>query len=113
MRRAPKGGLPELEALGRDILKALRSESLLITRGPDGMSLFQSKGRVTHIPTRAREVFDVTGAGDTVISVLTLALAAGASILQAAQISNHAAGIVVAKLGTATTSPAELLEAIK
>ncbi|MBI3553643.1 MAG: D-glycero-beta-D-manno-heptose-7-phosphate kinase [Elusimicrobia bacterium] len=113
MRRPPKPGLPDLESLGRDILRALRSESLLITRGPDGMSLFNRGGRVVHIPTRAREVFDVTGAGDTVISVLTLALAAGASIFQAAQLANHAAGIVVGKLGTAVTTADELLEVLK
>jgi D-beta-D-heptose 7-phosphate kinase/D-beta-D-heptose 1-phosphate adenosyltransferase len=113
MRRAPKPGLPALENLGQDILRALRPQSLLITRGPDGMSLFKPGARPTHIPTRAREVFDVTGAGDTVISVLTLALAAGASILQAAQIANHAAGIVVGKLGTAVTTAEELAEVLE
>lgn len=108
MHRVPHGGASGLESLGRDILKTLRCESVLITRGSEGMSLFNSRGNVTHIPTRAREVFDVTGAGDTVVSALTLALAAGASIGEAAVISNHAAGIVVGKLGTATTTTAEL-----
>lgn len=108
MRRAAKPGLDELAKLGRDILKTLRCGSVLITRGADGMSLFKSDGRVLHVPTQAREVFDVTGAGDTVISALTLALAAGADIEQAALISNCAAGIVVGKLGTAVTTVSEL-----
>lgn len=113
MRRDPKAGLPDLERLGGDILKSLRCHSVLITRGPDGMSLFKRNGGVLHIPTRAREVFDVTGAGDTVISALTLALAAGARLEDAASVSNYAAGVVVAKLGTATVSPAELLRALR
>jgi D-glycero-beta-D-manno-heptose-7-phosphate kinase len=112
MHRAPKPGQDALDQLGRDILKTLRSKSVLITRGPDGMSLFEAHGKVTHIPTVAREVFDVSGAGDTVISTFTLALAAGAPLLRAAKLSNHAAGIVVAKLGTATTDQKELSGAI-
>ncbi len=113
MRREPRPGQDAIVALGRDILKTLRSRSALITRGSDGMSLFEDSGRVTHIPTVAREVFDVSGAGDTVISTLTLALAAGASLPQAARLSNQAAGIVVGKLGTATTDPRELSEALR
>jgi D-beta-D-heptose 7-phosphate kinase/D-beta-D-heptose 1-phosphate adenosyltransferase len=113
MRRSPKGEDGELLRLGRDILKLLKSESVLITRGPEGMSLFEKSGRTTHIPTVAREVFDVTGAGDTVISVLTLALACGADLRDAALISNYAAGIVVGKLGTAVTTVHELKEALK
>jgi D-glycero-beta-D-manno-heptose-7-phosphate kinase len=113
MHRAPKPGQAALDELGRDILKTLRAKSVLITRGPDGMSLFEEHGKVTHIPTVAREVFDVSGAGDTVISTFTLALAAGAPLVRAAKLSNHAAGIVVAKLGTATTDQKELAEAIR
>jgi D-beta-D-heptose 7-phosphate kinase/D-beta-D-heptose 1-phosphate adenosyltransferase len=115
MRRDPKAGSGALDELGKDILKVLRSESVLITRGPDGMSLFEraARGRITHIPTQAREVFDVSGAGDTVISTLTLALAAGAPLRRAAALANHAAGIVVAKLGTATTDAKELAKAVK
>jgi D-beta-D-heptose 7-phosphate kinase/D-beta-D-heptose 1-phosphate adenosyltransferase len=113
MRRAPKPGADEIDSLGRDILKTLRSRSVLITRGPDGMSLFEAQGKVSHIPTVAREVFDVSGAGDTVISTLTLALAAGAPLLRAAKLANQAAGIVVAKLGTATTDRDELSEAVR
>jgi len=113
MRREPKPGSDALVALGRDILKTLRARSVLVTRGPDGMSLFEDKGKVTHIPTVAREVFDVSGAGDTVISTFTLALAAGAPPTRAAVLSNQAAGIVVGKLGTATTDPKELAEAFR
>ena len=69
-------------------------------------------GRITHIPTVAREVFDVTGAGDTVISTLTLAIAAGAPMVDAARLSNVAAGIVVAVVGTATVNPEELKKRI-
>jgi D-beta-D-heptose 7-phosphate kinase/D-beta-D-heptose 1-phosphate adenosyltransferase len=77
------------------------------------MSLFEKKKAPIHIPTRAREVYDVTGAGDTVISTLTLALAAGASLREAAEMANHAAGIVVGKLGTAAVSRAELETALR
>lgn len=112
MHRARLDGPKEFEKLGKDILRALKTKSVLITQGEQGMTLFE-KSRSTHIPTKAQEVFDVTGAGDTVISTLTLALACGASLLQAAQLSNLAASVVVAKLGTATVSPAELKEALK
>jgi D-beta-D-heptose 7-phosphate kinase/D-beta-D-heptose 1-phosphate adenosyltransferase len=93
---------------GQLLLKQLKCAAVLITRGEHGMSLFERKGRVTHIPTMAQEVFDVTGAGDTVISTLTLAMAAGASMVEAARISNYAAGIVVGVVGTATVSSEEL-----
>lgn len=98
----------EVEVLGKKILKKLDAESVLITRGEKGMTLFEKHGTTKHIPTRAREVFDVTGAGDTVISVFTLALSSKASLMEAAELSNFAAGIVVGKLGTATVSPQEL-----
>ena len=113
MRRTPQPGDKPLVGLGWDIQRLLKAKSVLITRGPDGMSLFEAGGRCSHIPTVAREVFDVTGAGDTVISVLTLALAAGAQVRQAAVIANHAAGVVVGKLGTAVCSVAELQEALR
>ncbi|MHB8154604.1 MAG: D-glycero-beta-D-manno-heptose-7-phosphate kinase [Candidatus Omnitrophota bacterium] len=96
---------------GEEILEYLQLESLLITLGEGGMRLFE-KGKNAHIPTVAQEVFDVSGAGDTVISTFTLALCAGASKLEAAHIANFAAGIVVGKLGTAVTSVRELLERI-
>jgi D-beta-D-heptose 7-phosphate kinase/D-beta-D-heptose 1-phosphate adenosyltransferase len=97
---------------GAALLRRLRCDAVLITRGEHGMSLFERGGRITHIPTVAREVFDVTGAGDTVISVLTLAMAAGASMADAARISNYAAGIVVGVVGTATVRPDELKQNI-
>ncbi len=77
------------------------------------MTLFQENGEITNIPTMAKEVFDVTGAGDTVISVLTLALAVGANPKQAAFLSNYAAGIVVGEVGTATLKAPELEDAVK
>lgn len=91
------------------LLAELRPALLLITLGELGMLLCQRGQRPFHIPTVAQEVFDVSGAGDTVIATFTLAIAAGASPLEAAILSNHAAGIVVGKVGTATTSPEELL----
>ncbi len=98
--------------LGRRILRKLSSSSVLITRGEKGMTLFEPNNRITHIPTRAKEVYDVTGAGDTVIATFTLSLAAQAAFREAAEISNFAAGIVVGKIGTATVSPEELRAAI-
>lgn len=91
------------------LLRELRPAVLLITLGELGMLLCQRGQKPFHIPTLAQEVFDVSGAGDTVIATFTLAVAAGASPLEAAIISNHAAGIVVGKVGTATISPDELL----
>jgi len=85
-------------------------EALLLTRGEEGMTLF-TKNRTKSVPAQAREVFDVTGAGDTVISTLAVMLAAGASLEGAMQIANRAAGIVVGKLGTATVTPGELFGA--
>jgi len=96
-----------------EILKYLDLQSLLVTLGEQGMRLFEKNGRITHIPTVAQEVFDVSGAGDTVIATFTLALSCGASLLEAAHIANFAAGIVVGKLGTAVTTRKELLERIK
>lgn len=85
-------------------------QGVLITRGEHGMSMLNPAGEA-HYPAVAREVADVTGAGDTVIAALALSLAAGASLAEAAQLANHAAGIVVGRFGPATVSPAELLEA--
>jgi D-beta-D-heptose 7-phosphate kinase/D-beta-D-heptose 1-phosphate adenosyltransferase len=92
------------------LLNELRPAVLLITLGESGMLLCQRGQKPFHIPTVAQEVFDVSGAGDTVIATFTLAIAAGASPIEAAIISNHAAGIVVGKIGTATTTPDELLK---
>ena len=102
----------DIENAGKKILEYLQLESFLITLGEGGMWLFE-KGKNKHIPTVAQEVFDVSGAGDTVISTFTLALCSGASKLEATHIANFAAGIVVGKLGTAVTNSRELLERIK
>ncbi|MFH2011376.1 MAG: D-glycero-beta-D-manno-heptose-7-phosphate kinase [Pseudomonadota bacterium] len=99
--------------VGEILLNKLACKLLLITRGEEGMTLFEDNGDVTHIPTLAKEVYDVTGAGDTVISALTLALTVGASLKEAAVIANYAAGIVVGEVGTATVTRDELIEAIK
>lgn len=102
-----------LVTAGWTILKRLNAQAVLITRGPDGMALFEACGKYTHIPvTNKSAVYDVTGAGDTVVAAMILALATGASYLDAAQLANFAAGIVVRKLGTAATTPDELAEAI-
>lgn len=95
------------------LLSELRPALLLITLGELGMLLCQRNQKPLHIPTVAQEVFDVSGAGDTVIATFTLAVAAGASPVEAALVSNHAAGIVVGKLGTATVTPEELINSLK
>lgn len=102
-----------LHAAGARILELLGCDAALITRGEQGLSLFERGRRPRHVPTAAREVFDVTGAGDTVIATLGLALASGAPLASAALLANHAAGVVVGKLGTATASPAEVLAAVE
>ncbi|HOW87198.1 MAG TPA: D-glycero-beta-D-manno-heptose-7-phosphate kinase [Candidatus Omnitrophota bacterium] len=104
---------PELETVGWGLMKKLKLDSVLVTLGEDGMALFEKNKKLTRIPTAAREVYDVSGAGDTVIATLALALAAGAKMQEAAKISNLAAGIVVGKLGTATVAPEELEEAVR
>ena len=103
----------DLLAVGSTLLLRLQAKSVLITRGEKGMTLFQDNGEVTHIPTMAKEVYDVTGAGDTVISVLTLAMASGATAKEAAILSNIAAGIVVGEVGTATIKTSELEDAVR
>ena len=101
-----------LKEAGERLLNRFSCEVVLVTRGEDGMALFERGKEMVLVPTRAREVFDVTGAGDTVIGVMALVLAAGASFREAAELANYAAGIVVGKVGTATVSPDELKEAI-
>lgn len=97
---------------GEKLLHGLGLTALLITRSEQGMSLFFKDGGIVHIPTVAREVYDVTGAGDTVLAVLGLGLACGLSLEEGARLSNVAAGIAVGKLGTSTVSPAEIVEAL-
>jgi D-glycero-beta-D-manno-heptose-7-phosphate kinase len=106
--------LDELSRCGRATLSAMKLQSLLVTRGRDGMALFESPSGLTHIPIHAsNQAVDVTGAGDTVLAAYTLALTSGASPLEAAHIANFAGGLVVMKRGTATVTRAELLEAIR
>ena len=98
-----------LEHAARSLIERLGCRYVLITRGEHGMALFGRDGERLTVPAAARTVFDVSGAGDTAVAVLTLALAAGAPILSAMQLSNFAAGAVVEKLGTATASPDEIV----
>jgi len=100
-----------LKKVGKILKDRLASKALLITRGEHGMSLFENNSE-THIPTVAKEVFDVSGAGDTVAGVLALSMAAGADFREAAVMANFAAGVVVGKLGTATLSAEELFKAV-
>ncbi len=93
----------------RAIRQQLACDSVLITRGERGMMLLEADGEPVYVGTAAREVYDVTGAGDTVIATLAASLASGATLVEAAMLANHAAGIVVGKLGTATASAAELV----
>ena len=102
-----------LNKIGRRLIEQYKLKVALITLGEHGMRLFERSGKITHIPTVAQEVFDVSGAGDTVIAAFTLALGARAKMIEAAHISNFAAGIVVGKVGVATTSPSELKARIK
>jgi D-beta-D-heptose 7-phosphate kinase/D-beta-D-heptose 1-phosphate adenosyltransferase len=96
---------------GRSLLGKISCDAILITRGEQGMSLFR-KEKVVHIPTVAKNVYDVTGAGDTVIAVFTLAYAAGARLEDSAVIANHAAGIVVGEVGTAVVAPDQLRKSL-
>ncbi|MFA5094831.1 MAG: D-glycero-beta-D-manno-heptose-7-phosphate kinase [Candidatus Omnitrophota bacterium] len=102
-----------LNKLGRSLLEKLKLQSALITLGENGMRVFERGGRTTQIPTVAQEVFDVSGAGDTVIATFTAALCAGAKMIEAAHISNFAGGIVVGKVGVASTSQAEIKARIR
>ncbi|MGD8925984.1 MAG: bifunctional D-glycero-beta-D-manno-heptose-7-phosphate kinase/D-glycero-beta-D-manno-heptose 1-phosphate adenylyltransferase HldE [Thioalkalispiraceae bacterium] len=103
----------DVEQKGKQLLEELELEALLVTRSERGMTLIRKEQPVIHLPTKAREVFDVTGAGDTVIAMLAAAIAAGEDIANAMALANLAAGVVVGKLGTATVSPAELQQAMR
>jgi len=102
-----------LEKVGRKLLGRLRCDAIVITQGEEGMTVFEPHQKPIPVPTVAKEVFDVTGAGDTVIGTMALALGAGARIIDAANLANYAAGIVVGKRGTATVTPKELKKAIQ
>ena len=101
-----------LMEVGWGLQKRLDANAVLVTRGAEGMSLFERGGRYTHLPTVAREVYDVTGAGDTVVSVAALALAAGADFPEACALANHAAGVVIREVGTASCSPQQLIASL-
>ena len=102
-----------LQQAGTQLLDLWATEAVLVSRGEEGMSLFQSDRRAAHFSTTAREVFDVTGAGDTVVAVCALALGTGAGLETATMLANHAAGIVVGKVGTATVTREELKAALR
>jgi len=101
-----------LVSAGKRLIERIGCKAVLITRGEEGMTLLERNGKVTHIPTFAKEVYDVTGAGDTVIATFTLTHCAGASLRDAAIYANHAAGIVVGEVGTAVINKDKLISNI-
>jgi D-beta-D-heptose 7-phosphate kinase/D-beta-D-heptose 1-phosphate adenosyltransferase len=103
----------DLKRAGETLLKKWETENVLITLGEQGMMLFQKKEAPHYIPTKAREVFDVSGAGDTAIALFTLGLACGATPTEAAEIANYASAVVVSKLGTATVTREELVASFR
>jgi rfaE bifunctional protein kinase chain/domain len=103
----------DLKRVGDTLLKKWETENVLITLGEHGMMLFQNRGSPHYIPTKAREVFDVSGAGDTAIALFTLGLACGATPTEAAEIANYASAVVVSKLGTATVTRDELIASFR
>lgn len=111
--RIPIGDQESMVQAGTFMLTQLKCRCVLITQGKDGMMLFEENDEITHIPTVARKVFDVTGAGDTVISAFCLGLAAGMDFKSAATLSNFAAGIVVGEVGTSTVKAEELKQVIR
>lgn len=102
-----------LDAAGSELLLRWEADAILISRGEQGMTLFKPRARAHHFPTAAQEVYDVTGAGDTVLATCALALAVGGSFEEAARLANHAAGVAVGKVGTATVSARELVRALR
>ena len=109
---APKKDV-DLVRAGKTLLQKWGAHYLLVTLGEHGMMFFEKGKRPHHIPTKARDVFDVSGAGDTAIAMFTLALACNATPLEAAQIANHASAVVVGKLGTATVTRDELISSFE
>ncbi|MBI3444235.1 MAG: D-glycero-beta-D-manno-heptose-7-phosphate kinase [Magnetospirillum sp.] len=108
----PVNGDDEVVAAARHLIDTCQFEAVLVTRSQDGMSLIQADGQIHHLPAEAREVFDVSGAGDTVVATLAAALASGASLLEGALLANVAAGIVVGKVGTAVAYGEEVVAAL-
>jgi rfaE bifunctional protein kinase chain/domain len=103
----------DLKRAGEALLKKWETKYLLVTLGEHGMMLFQEKEAPHSIPTKARQIFDVSGAGDTAIALFTLALACEATPVEAAQIANHGSAVVVSKLGTATVTREELVSSFR
>ena len=103
----------DLLEVGKGLLKRLKAKSILITRGPDGMSLFTEDSEPTHIPTFAKKVYDVTGAGDTVIAVFVVATCAGADLVESAIVANAGAGLTVGEIGTATVTTDDLRQELE
>lgn len=108
----PAGSDQQAIAAAKELLRRLDCKNVLLTRGEKGMTLFECDGSYAHIPTKARKVADVSGAGDTVISTLTVALASGATVKEAAAIANHAGGIVCGEVGVVTVDKEKLFDAI-
>jgi D-beta-D-heptose 7-phosphate kinase/D-beta-D-heptose 1-phosphate adenosyltransferase len=108
-------GESSVEKMGKKLLKRLKCDALVITQGEKGMTIFEPHQEPYTVPTVAREVYDVTGAGDTVIGTMALALGTGidVNVNEAANLANYAAGIVMGKVGTATATLEELRKAIK
>jgi D-beta-D-heptose 7-phosphate kinase/D-beta-D-heptose 1-phosphate adenosyltransferase len=102
-----------LRAAGRKLLRMWRAEAVMITRGPDGVSLFRAGNGVRHFPTEPRDIFDVTGAGDTVVAVCALALACGASYDETAMMANLAAGLVGDEVGTVAVPRQKLIRLLE
>lgn len=100
--------LCDVERAGRELLNTTQCQGLVITRGSHGMAVFENDGKVTHIPPIETEVYDATGAGDTTVSALTMSLASGLNLTDAATIANCAGAAVVRKVGVATTTPVEI-----
>ncbi len=111
--RMATGSSDEIVAAARQLIASCGVRHVLVTRGAEGMSLVSAEGSPAHLPALAREIFDVSGAGDTVVAVLATGLAAGMEIAEAAQLANVAAGLVVAKVGTAVVRNAELADAVE
>lgn len=98
----------QIEKAGLELVHKMQAKTVMLTRGAEGISLFEQNGTITHIPARTRKVADVSGAGDTVIATLTAALCAGATITEAALIANHAAGIVCGEVGIVPVKPEDI-----
>ena len=103
----------EVERAGENIFSRISTKYVILKRGEQGMTILEKNKKAVHFPTKAREIYDVTGAGDTVIAAASLALLSGATIQEAARLANTAAGIVISKIGTASLSAEELLSALK